>query len=138
MSVHTRSQRLAQKAYACVEVWKKNAKDKDFDEYSTFARKFPALVHACGLAQAVAFARAKRSSKKEEGGVECRYLTDLAAVLTAGGHESVPGADALADLTRSAPVPVYLRLTRDALDAAVWLKRYVEAVAADKPAGENG
>jgi hypothetical protein len=34
-------------------------------------------------------------------------------------------------------VSAYLRLTRDALEAAVWLKRYVEAVNADKPDAEK-
>ncbi|MBA4192330.1 MAG: CRISPR-associated protein Cmr5 [Planctomycetaceae bacterium] len=118
VSVNTRSQRLAQKAYACIDgrTLKK--------EYSTFARKFPALVHACGLAQAVAFAVAKK---------ETDYLADLAAVLTAGGHQNVPNPDALAALTRTVPVSGYLRLTRDTLDAAVWLKRYVEAVNTDEP-----
>lgn len=117
MSFHTRSQKLAQTAYPRVA---ERAKQAAFGEYTAFAKKFPALVHTCGLAQAVAFAAAKDSTG---------YLADLAAVLTADGHERVPDAASLAELTRTAPMSAYLRLTRDALDAAVWLKRYVEAVA---------
>lgn len=120
MSVQTRSQKLAREAFARVEL-RKPGKD-----YVTFAKKFPALVHSCGLAQAVAFAHAKGESD---------YLTDLARVLTEGGHQSVASPSDLAKLTRECATAAYLRLTRDTLDAAVWLKRYVEAagVAAKAP-----
>lgn len=124
MSVQTRSQKLAREAFARIEAYVQARKlSKD---YTTFAKKFPALVHSCGLAQAVAFAHAKGASD---------YLADLAAVLTAGGHQSVANPAELAKLTRECAAAAYLRLTRDTLDAAVWLKRYVEAaaVAAPKP-----
>ena len=64
MSVHTRSQKLAQAAFACVQ--NRGA------TYEPFAKKFPALIHTCGLAQAVAFALAKK---------ETDYIGDLAAVI---------------------------------------------------------
>ena len=52
-------------------------------EYVSFAKKFPALIHTCGLAQAVAFALAK-------GGQQGVYAEDLAAVLqTVGTREYV-------------------------------------------------
>jgi CRISPR-associated protein Cmr5 len=113
MSVHTRSQKLAQAAYARVS---EHAK-KD-GEYVTFAKKFPALVHTCGLAQAVAFALAKKQTL---------YIDDLAAVLTAGGHNAIDSATKLAEATRSERLSGYLRLSRGAIQAASWLKRYVEA-----------
>jgi CRISPR-associated protein Cmr5 len=112
MSVSTRSQKLAQEAHARI------AHRKPQSDYITFAKKFPALVHTCGLVQAVAFAQAKD---------ERDYLSDLAQVLTAGGHQNIPNPDALAALTRGDSTAMYMRLTRDVLDAAVWLKRYVEA-----------
>ena len=46
-------------------------------------------------------------------------------------HESMSSAEALARQTREQAVSGYLRLSRDAIDAAVWLKRYVEAAAPD-------
>ena len=55
-------------------------------------------------------------------------------MLTAGGHADVASAEALAEQTRSLPVIAYVRLSRDALDAAVWLKRYVEALFDEKKA----
>lgn len=113
MSAHTRSQRLAQAAF--VRIAKYGKPDK---EYVSFAKKFPALIHTCGLAQAVAFALAK----KQTG-----YVEDLAAVLKASGHPEMISAEALDDQTRTQQLSGYLRLSRDAISAAGWLKRYVEA-----------
>jgi CRISPR-associated protein Cmr5 len=118
MSVHTRSQKLAQAAFPPIQGRQKNLKEKELREYTTFAKKFPALIHTCGLAQAVAFALAK----KETG-----YIEDLAAVLNASGHPEVSSAQALQKQTQEQPLSGYLRLSRDAISAAGWLKRYVEA-----------
>ena len=52
-------------------------------------------------------------------------------MLNAGGHLEVTSGDLLAAQTREQTMSGYLRLSRDAIDAAVWLKRYVEAVAPD-------
>lgn len=118
MSVHTRSQRLAQAAYA--RIARHGKPDK---EYVSFAKKFPALIHTCGLAQAVAFALAKK---------ETDYTDDLAEVLKAAGHSTISNRDSLAKQSRESDLGGYLRLSRDAINAAGWLKRYVEA------AGEEG
>lgn len=134
MTVHTRSQQLAQKAYACVEA---RQKEKGFDDYESVARKFPALIHTCGLAQAVAFAQSKRKKDKPTGGPECEYVADLAKVLCAGGHVEVTDAATLGDHTRRDTVATYLRLSRDAIAAAVWLKRYAEALS-EQPAPTQG
>lgn len=128
MSVNTRSQNLAQKAYTCVE---KRKNGKTFSDYVVFAKKFPALIHTCGLAQAAAFAEAKRKKDQLTGGVECEYLGDLASVLNAGGHGNVADANSLTESTRKESVTTYLRLSRDAIDAAVWLKRYAEALSTE-------
>jgi CRISPR-associated protein Cmr5 len=121
MTVHTRSQLLAQEAFARVA-----DRGQPHRDYVSFAKKFPALIHSCGLAQATAFARAK-------GGQQEAYLQDLAAVLHRGGHSAVTSAEALDGQARQQPVTGYLRLSRDAITAASWLKRYVEAVAPDAP-----
>jgi CRISPR-associated protein Cmr5 len=123
MTFQTRSQKLAQEAYARVA-----GHGKQDGEYVSFAKKFPALVHTCGLAQAVAFAEAKGASKDgQEKKPEMKYLEDLAAVLKAGGNNAIDSAKKLAETTRSEPLGGYLRLSRDAIQAASWLKRYVEA-----------
>lgn len=113
MAVQTNSQKMAQAAYQRID---KRNPDREF---VSFARSFPSLVQACGLAQAVAFARVKHREQ---------YLDDLAAVLNAAGHSETASADSLERATRENPVPAYVRLSRNALQAAGWLKRYVEAV----------
>lgn len=113
--MQTNSQRMAQAAYRLI------VQRRPDEKFTGFAREFPTLVHSCGLAQAVAFALAK-------GGHQEHYLNDLAAVLLAAGYTTITSSDRLEEKARTAPVAEYLRLSRDALLAAVWLKRYVEAV----------
>ena len=55
MPNRTIDQRLAEAAYAQVSARTSDDKAKR-KKYRTFALKFPALIHTCGLAQAVAFA----------------------------------------------------------------------------------
>jgi CRISPR-associated protein Cmr5 len=109
----TNGQRMAQTAYQRI------SQRVPSPELSSFARSFPSLIHACGLAQAVAFARAKK---------QVAYLEDLAEVLRAIGFTEADSVDGLERATRDAPVPTYVRLSRNALQAAGWLKRYVEAI----------
>ncbi|MBX5452954.1 MAG: type III-B CRISPR module-associated protein Cmr5 [Acidobacteriia bacterium] len=108
----TISQKMAQAAYERIVARKPDR------EFASFARSFPSLIHASGLAQAVAFARAKNRDA---------YLEDLAAVLAAAGHSDVATVGELETTTRNISVPAYIRLSRNALQAAGWLKRYVEA-----------
>ncbi len=56
----TRQQKRAQKAYDCVLSTRKR-RQKD-EEYSQLAKRFPALVQSCGLAQALAFVQAKEGA----------------------------------------------------------------------------
>ena len=118
MSVHTRSQRLAQAAFPRIQNRMRGLHEKAFDEYRSFVKKFPALIHTCGLAQAVAFALAKQEND---------YIEDLAAVLRESGHPEIASAQTLHERARTQPLSGYLRLSRDAINAASWLKRYVEA-----------
>jgi CRISPR-associated protein Cmr5 len=113
----TNSQKMAQAAYDSV---RQHPSPGVSEKYVSFARSFPSLVHACGFAQAVAFAKAKGHGQ---------YLHDLAAVLNKIGHAEAESVDSLEKATREHPVPAYVRLSRNALQAAGWLKRYVEAVA---------
>lgn len=113
----TNSQKMAQAAYASIHL---RASPGVPEKYASFARSFPSLAHTCGLAQAVAFAKAKGHGQ---------YLDDLAAVLKEIGHAEAASADSFERAMREHPVPAYVRLSRNALQAAGWLKRYVEAVA---------
>ena len=126
MSVHTRSQKLAQAAFSKANARHNSLKEKDFKEYISFAKKFPALMHTCGLAQAVAFALAKAKGERD-----CirDYINDLAALLNADGYSNISSASDLLIQTQTLQIGEYLCLSIDTINAASWLKRYAEAVA---------
>lgn len=122
--MHTRSQKLAQAAFASVKAQlKTNTEGKiSLDvKYKSFARTFPSLIHTCGLAQAVAFAEAKEEYHL--------FLEDLAKVLTASNRTDTGTRSLLASAARTVELSGYMRLSRDAIQAASWLKRYAEALA---------
>lgn len=132
MSLEIRSQRLARAAFAQVEV-RASAPKEDRDKYLAFARAFPTLIHTSGLAQAVAFALAKGIKPKEK---EKRLLIDdLCVILHASGHGWLsremeePGKELDSHAhDKDTDAVTYMRLTRHALQAASWLKRYAEAL----------
>lgn len=124
MSLHTRSQRFAQVAFARIQERKKALNAEGFKEYSTFSKKFPSLIHTCGLAQAVAFASAKKEND---------YLDDLTQVLQATQNQTsqnsrIRDTSKFLEETRTLELAGYLLLSNEALVAAGWLKRYVEAL----------
>jgi CRISPR-associated protein Cmr5 len=105
----TRQQKRAQKAYDCLLT--RGQKD---EEYSQLARRFPALVQSCGLAQALAFVAAK------EGPTGSDYIAHLSQVMEEKGD--------LGDSRRKSDLMKYQRLTYEAIESATWLKRYSEAL----------
>jgi CRISPR-associated protein Cmr5 len=107
MTRTTKQQDRAQKAYKCLSPEKNVG-----DEYRQFAKRFPALVHSCGLAQAVAFAQSKDKSV---------YLDDLASVM------DISGSQELAKVSRTVDLVEYQQTTREAIECATWIKRYAEA-----------
>ena len=106
----TKEQLMAQEAYERVIT---RSNEEDFDEYKSFALSFPSLIHSCGLVQAVAFAKAK----KKDG-----FIDDLQAVF-----DKIDNAGDLQNRSREAPIMEYMRITRHAISAASWLKRYCQA-----------
>ena len=107
--MQTKQQQWAEKAYTSVSEKKGKAKEED---YGRFCKSFPALLHTAGLCQALAFANAKKHTD---------YLNDLAGIL---GQNS----ETLQETSRTADVLAYQRLSREAMYAATWLKRYAEAL----------
>jgi CRISPR-associated protein Cmr5 len=124
--MQTRSQQYAQAAFPAVQRhYPEPTRDlsKEQKEYRTVAKKFPSLIHTCGLAQAIAFYQAKGHTD---------YLDDLAKVVGHAGHPEIKDAKSLAEHSRSDKLSLYMRLSRDTLKAAGWLKRYVEALAGEE------
>jgi len=112
--MQTRQQQWAQAAFQQVNTFtvscKSEGKLSELSSYRSFARSFPALIHECGLVQAIAFAECKKSP----------LLKHLESIL----HKD----EQLANLSRTAPLHSYILLSQQALDAACWLKRYAEAL----------
>lgn len=128
MSIQTRSQKLAQAAYDTLS--RQGMLNK---EYVSFAKKFPALIHTCGLAQSIAFALAKGLQKdhNKTKKPELLYVEDLAEVLSLFGHDDIKTPVDLSASARDLPLSGYIRLSRDTIEAASWLKRYAEASGVD-------
>jgi CRISPR/Cas system CMR-associated protein Cmr5 small subunit len=93
-----------------------------WDKYRTFCMKGPTLLQQSGLMQTSVFC----SSRSDEGART--WLEHVTAVMNPGiARDKLPN---LAERARKAPLAEYLALSRDALDAATWLRRY--AMAFDK------
>ena len=115
----TKEQSMAQKAFLRVS---ERQAESDFGDYKSFALSFPSLIHSCGLVQAISFACSKKKNK---------YVEDLQAVFN-----EIDNAGDLATRSREAMVMEYMRISRHALSAASWIKRYCQA-APDKKEGEK-
>jgi len=108
----TRQQKRAKIAYDCIKKVEPLTDVKD--DYSNLAKKFPALVQSCGLAQTIAFVEAKDK--------RTNYLKHLSKVMARNENEDLGTASREADLIE------YQRLSYEAIEAATWLKRYSEAL----------
>ena len=104
-----KSQQYSQKSFECIKK-RVDEKNVDLKKYKTFAKRFPTLIHTCGLAQAIAFANSKNEYKSN--------FEDLQKVLANNN---------LIKDSQEKPVLEYLRLSREALVATGWLKKYAEA-----------
>lgn len=122
MKTNTLQQKFALDAHTRVTAFRKTAPtDDDKDKakrkkYGSMAHKLPILIHSAGLAQAVAFVQSRKSVEQKQ------LLTDLAGTLGEGNGEALAGRSRTADLAE------YMLLTRRALAALVWYKRYAESI----------
>ena len=123
--MQTRQQERAEKAYRCVSG---KMSSKDEDEYLRLAKSFPALVHTCGLVQAIAYVHAK-DNKARTGEA---YLDHLSGVMVIDLLENTT----LEDKSRKADMTEYQFLSLEAIEAATWLKRYAEALLDSKSSGQ--
>jgi len=110
----TRQQMRAQAAYSCISSAKKTMSKKETDDYAQLAKKFPALVHNCGLAQAIAFIQAKEEATGKA------YIAHLNRIMDEKSD--------IENTSRNADQVKYQWLTREIIMSATWLKRYSEAL----------
>ncbi len=115
--MQTNSQKMAQAAYGRL------SDSKVTKEFRSVSRGFPTMVHRSGLLQAISFAQSKGAGPHGE------YLMVLVDVLKAVGFSGSADVKALHATILKMPSLEYMRISRAALEAAGWIKRYAEALA---------
>ncbi len=127
--MRTLEQQFAAAVYPRVKAYEEES-DKAKKRYGAMAQQLPVLIRTAGLAQALAFVEAKAS-----GGNEAPYhqlLDDLAIVLEFNSR------GALLERSREAGLDEYVHLTRRALLALTWFKRFSQSILkVDPTAGED-
>ena len=129
-----RAHRVAAAAYGRVEDRKALADDTR-KKYGAIAHKLPGMILQNGLAQATGFLLAKGNNA--EGDHHSLLLDDLNVVLQAGGGLGQSNREALHQAIIAADLPQTLKLTRAALEASGWLKRYVQGLLRISATGDN-
>ena len=112
-----RTQQYAQKAYPMVEAVQ-HAPGSLEANYRSVALSFPTMIMQSGLSQAIGFLMAKGKGKDEH----TTLLAHLAQLL---GFES---GEHLHQVVVKSQLKEYQLLTRQALEASAWLKRYTQAL----------
>lgn len=108
-----RSKDYAEKAYPLVNA----IQDTDIEaKYRTLALNFPTMILQSGLVQAVGFLMAKDEAEHQKLASHISQLLGYQAIEDLHKH-----------LLRS-DITEYQLLTRKAIDAASWLKRYTQAL----------
>jgi CRISPR type III-B/RAMP module-associated protein Cmr5 len=90
-------------------------------EYGGQALRLPALIHHCGLCQALVFLEAK-------AGGDLRSAHGLLLSHVALVSQLAGSTEELTEMARTADIRGYLRMTHEASASAEWLKRYAEAL----------
>jgi CRISPR-associated protein Cmr5 len=118
--LHTSDQTRAQLAFS--KVSEVARRDENFKKkYSTACRRLPALIHQCGLCQALAFLQAKVKEDATQA-----LLTDFSSAVL--DMQTKNSREQLAAAAREKPFAEYQWLSRHALSTATWFKRYAEAL----------
>ena len=110
----TRSQLFAAQAITVVQEWNQLTGDAKKKRIS-FAQSFPALIQMCGLLQAIAFADSKSETKD--------YVLGFRRVMNAVDETELT-QEAILNMTALE----YMRVSRIALEAATWIKRYIKSI----------
>ena len=109
-----RTQKYAEIAYPLVQA----VKNSDIEaKYRTLALNFPTMILQSGLAQAIGFLMAKNEAH------HIRLLQHLAQLL-----DYQDNTNQLHEDVRQFDITQYQLLTRKAIEASSWLKRYTQAL----------
>jgi len=134
---HTREQRYAAAAYERVTAFllEHQANPEACKKYRSIVLSAPALIRSAGLAQALAFLAVRPEPNQS------RLVGDLAAIVGRGEqHDTQPSsggersAEALLTQSHGGPnssLQEYMLLTRQSLEALLWVRRFVQHHIAD-------
>lgn len=117
--IKTRTHQLATEAYRRVAERSGRPNEK---AYSSLAHSFPSMILQNGLAQATGFLLAKGKDEHRA------LLADLNAVLHAAEAVTSMDGEALHHTIIDADLAATMQLTRHALDASAWIKRYSQGL----------
>ena len=126
--IAVRTHAVATAAYEQVD---KRRQDPDRKAYGALAHKLPGMILQNGLAQATGFLLAKGKAE------HLALLADLNAVLHASGEVATGDGPALHQTVIGSDLSQTLVLTRRSLEAAGWIKRYVQGVLRVDSTGED-
>lgn len=90
----------------------------DVRAYGSMSHKLPILIRTAGLAQALSFVNARPKDKE----VQRTLLEDLAQTIGQKDRES------FLSNVQAAHLKEYMLLTRQALDALLWYKRFAQSI----------
>lgn len=111
-------------AHRAVEQVDKSGED-DQKRYATVIYQCIPLIHNSGLVQTIEFLRAL-SNKQKQKQAEV-FLGQLAEHLGSVDGK-VKDIKSLAERARTAPMADYMLLTREAMAALVWFRRFVQSI----------
>lgn len=131
-----RNQVIAQSAYSSVVAIKgaeneKNEREELLKNYATIAHKLPTMILQNGLAQATGFLLAK--SAKEESAKEKAHAEMLKHLLAAlqkidDDFKHVQKNEEFHQKIIDSNLTQIMRYTRESLEIAGWLRRYVQGI----------
>ena len=116
-----RTHATARAAYECV-AHRRDRDSRNADRYGALAHKLPGMILQHGLAQTTGFLLAKGKTEHRD------LFEDLLAVLCAIRVVDDGNVESLHRRVVEADLDVTLVLTRRSLEAAGWLKCYVQGV----------
>ena len=90
------------------------------ERYGAMAQKLPVLLRTAGLCQALHFVRSRKKPPFD-------LLLDHLAQQMQRAHAGIADGGSLCDAVRSADLPTYLWLSREALSSAEWYARLAQS-----------
>ncbi len=96
-----------------VETLKKQVKEKDFERFKTWARKFPFMIKSCGLMQSIAFCHEKC---EDLYWITARWLKKRMSFFQGVRDEDV--TEAVSKLS----MDMYRYATKEVIDYMIWVK----------------